>query len=166
MKKFLYHFEEIVGCLVLLFMMIILFVQVILRYVFNTPITQIEDLARYSMVWITFLGASYCAKKHIHVEVSYFFNLIPSAFIKKVIQAIVNLLVSVTFLLLMQEAIKFMILQMSIKAPSMSALPLGIVSAAFPIGILLMCFWYIYDTIQMIRGTAPEEQSISERGAD
>lgn len=166
MKKVLYHFEEIIGCSVLLFMMVILFLQVNLRYVLNTPITQIEELARYCMVWMTFLGASYCAKKHVHVEVSYFFDLIPSMRVKKALQVFVNLLVSATFLLLMKDAINFVIIQMSVKSPSMSALPLGVVFLAFPIGISLMCFWYIYDIVQIIRGKPLNEQSISDKGAN
>ncbi|MGE5632281.1 MAG: TRAP transporter small permease [Caulobacteraceae bacterium] len=66
-------FEEyvLVGSLVVT--VTIIFVQVIMRYIFNSSLSWSEELARYIFIWQTWLGASIGIreKKHIKVELIY-----------------------------------------------------------------------------------------------
>ncbi|KUO73056.1 MAG: hypothetical protein APF77_20510 [Clostridia bacterium BRH_c25] len=66
-------FEEylLVGSLV--FTVTIIFIQVIMRYVFNSSLSWSEELARYIFIWQIWLGASIGVreKKHIKVELIY-----------------------------------------------------------------------------------------------
>lgn len=39
--------------------------QVIMRYVFQHPLTWSEELARYIFVWIALLGSAWCGRNHI-----------------------------------------------------------------------------------------------------
>ncbi|NLW07650.1 MAG: TRAP transporter small permease, partial [Clostridia bacterium] len=52
------------------FTVVLLFVQVIMRYVFNNSLTWSEELARYIFIWQIWLGASLGLRerKHIRVE--------------------------------------------------------------------------------------------------
>ena len=52
----------IVVCLAL--MVILVFGNVVLRYVFNSGITMSEELSRWLMVWLTFLGAIVALREH------------------------------------------------------------------------------------------------------
>ena len=51
----------IAACLAV--MVVLVFGNVVLRYVFNSGITMSEELSRWLMVWLTFLGADRCASR-------------------------------------------------------------------------------------------------------
>jgi len=46
--------------------------QVISRYVFQSPISWSEEIARLAMIWLTFLSASFVAAGHQHIAVDLF----------------------------------------------------------------------------------------------
>lgn len=48
---------EFLMAAMLLVMVIMTFANVVLRYVFNSGITESEELSRYLFVWLTFIGA-------------------------------------------------------------------------------------------------------------
>ena len=50
--------EEGALCLLLFFMVTITFVTVVTRYVFDLPLSYIDQLVPNLFVWVTFLGAS------------------------------------------------------------------------------------------------------------
>lgn len=59
-----------ITCTVLGFMVIIAIWQVFTRYVLNSPSTVSEEILRYSLIWVSMLGAAYAfgQKKHIAIE--------------------------------------------------------------------------------------------------
>lgn len=63
--------EEHVLIASLVFTVILVFAQVIMRYVFNASLSWSEELTRYIFIWQIWLGASMGLreKKHIKVEV-------------------------------------------------------------------------------------------------
>ncbi|MDR3413203.1 MAG: TRAP transporter small permease subunit, partial [Formivibrio sp.] len=50
-------------------MAILVFINVVLRYGFNSNLGITEELARYLFVWLTFLGAISAFAKNTHVGV-------------------------------------------------------------------------------------------------
>jgi C4-dicarboxylate transporter DctQ subunit len=65
--------RTVLGSL-LLFASLLLFTNVILRYLFLSPIFWAEELARYLMVWLIFLGAGELAGGEGHISV----NIVPN----------------------------------------------------------------------------------------
>jgi TRAP-type transport system small permease protein len=53
--------------LLLAVMVVLVFGNVVLRYVFNTGITMSEELSRWMFVWLTFLGAIVALHEHGHL---------------------------------------------------------------------------------------------------
>jgi len=53
--------------------------QVISRYVFQSPISWSEEIARLAMIWLTFLSASFVAARHQHIAVDLFSGDTPPA---------------------------------------------------------------------------------------
>jgi TRAP-type C4-dicarboxylate transport system permease small subunit len=53
-------------------LVIVVFYQVVARYIFNDPPSWTEELARYSQVWIILLASSRCIRKGSHLAVDYF----------------------------------------------------------------------------------------------
>jgi TRAP-type C4-dicarboxylate transport system permease small subunit len=60
----------IITCSLLAFMVLIAIWQVFTRYVLNSPSTVSEEILRYSLIWVSMLGAAYAfgQKKHIAIE--------------------------------------------------------------------------------------------------
>ncbi|WP_315834268.1 TRAP transporter small permease [Bradyrhizobium prioriisuperbiae] len=50
-------------------MVALVFGNVVLRYIFNSGITVSEELSRWLLVWLTFLGAVVALREHAHLGV-------------------------------------------------------------------------------------------------
>lgn len=57
------------GCIIL-FSSILLFINILMRYLFLSPIFWAEELTRYLMVWLIFLGAGELAGAEGHISVN------------------------------------------------------------------------------------------------
>jgi TRAP-type C4-dicarboxylate transport system permease small subunit len=63
--------ENYLCQLLLCLFVVLLFVQVILRVIFNYGIPWSEELSRFAFVWFVFLGASYAARLSAHNRVTF-----------------------------------------------------------------------------------------------
>ena len=84
-----------VVCMALILLLVVL--QVVMRYVFNSPLTWSEELAVYIMVWMTFAGSVICMRDKEHVEVTILVDYLPRGLQK--LALVFSRLVSVVFLL-------------------------------------------------------------------
>ncbi len=69
LNNILNKIEEYTVCVGILVASMVLFVNVVMRYVFNHGLVWAEELARYSIVWIVFIGSSICVRRHLHLVV-------------------------------------------------------------------------------------------------
>ena len=51
----------------LMIMVVLVFGNVVLRYGFNSSITQSEEISRWLFVWVTFMGAVVALREHAHL---------------------------------------------------------------------------------------------------
>ncbi len=75
-KKFIDNFEEYFCVWSLAFMTILVFIQVVMRYVFQNSLSWSEELARYIFLWLSWVGASYAVKERSHFRVEMFANIL------------------------------------------------------------------------------------------
>ena len=139
--KLLDDYLELYLCIFLMSAMtIILFVQVVMRYVLQSSLSWSEELARYLFVWLIYLGISYGAKIMKHIKIDAAIGLFPRALRPYV--AIIGDLIFLGFAVyvcylsygLVQKQI--MIGQVS---PAMS-MPMWILYAAPLVGFALVAF--------------------------
>jgi TRAP-type C4-dicarboxylate transport system permease small subunit len=71
------YFEIAVGCVLISLMTIIIFIQVVMRYVFQNSLVWSEELARYIFIWLIYLGLSYGAKMMKHIKIDAALSLFP-----------------------------------------------------------------------------------------
>ena len=62
-------FLKAVIAVFLVLMVVLVFGNVVLRYGFNSGITISEELSRWLLVWLTFLGAIVAVREHSHLGV-------------------------------------------------------------------------------------------------
>ncbi|MCQ2159810.1 MAG: TRAP transporter small permease [Bacteroidales bacterium] len=68
------HLEEALLAILLAGIAFVVLFQVIARYVFSSPLGWSDELARYFLVWSTFLSASYCVRHRISIKIDQFQN--------------------------------------------------------------------------------------------
>ncbi len=66
----------IAACLAV--MVVLVFGNVVLRYGFNSGITISEELSRWLLVWLTFLGAIVALREHAHLGVDSLVRMLPA----------------------------------------------------------------------------------------
>ena len=64
-----FRFLEFLLILLLSAMALMVFVNVIMRYGFNSGINVSEELSRYFFVWLTFIGAVVAFREHSHLGI-------------------------------------------------------------------------------------------------
>lgn len=123
--------------LLLILMTLAVFAQVIFRFVLEQPLAWSEELSRYLMIWITFLGASLAIEKKAHPMIEVFVGYLPER-IRLGVQVIAMLVSSVFYSLLIYFGGQFAISSFTQLTPAMR-LPIGYVYLIIPIsGVLLL----------------------------
>ena len=71
------HLEEylLIGSLV--FSVLLVFFQVVMRTVFKNSLSWSEELTRYLFIWSGFISVSYCTKKCISIKIEQFVAMFP-----------------------------------------------------------------------------------------
>ena len=73
-------------CVVLMSIMtIIVFIQVIARYVFQNSLSWSEELARYIFIWLVYLGISYGCQMRKHIKIDAALLLFPKKMRKYIV---------------------------------------------------------------------------------
>lgn len=152
--KFLDHFEKVEEwfCGLALFATtLILFINVVLRYVFNASTTWAEELIRFIMVWIAFIGGSVLVRKNSHVAIDFFLNFISASW-KKRVNIFVNsmcFIFSALMCWLGWELVRF-VLERHQTAPALGV-PMYVPYLALPLGFLLMTLRFAQNIFKLLK---------------
>lgn len=137
-------FVKYILILLMATIVVSVFCQVLFRFVINQPLAWTEELARYSLVWLTFLGAAYAASLKGHVSIDFFVKKLPLLF-QKGVMIIVAFICFYFFYVLMSEGLSLAQQSMTQLSPVLR-LPMGYVYSIIPISGLLLASNYIYQT--------------------
>ncbi|MDU8925081.1 TRAP transporter small permease [Pasteurellaceae bacterium LIM206] len=144
----MHHFVRYVGKLLevtsvamLAVMACLVFLNVVLRYAFNTSFTMTEELSRYLFVWVTFLAAVLAFNENGHVNVSVLVDKL-SPLKRKILSIITDGIMLYCCYLIFIGSYDQMTLNMSNYSP-ISGIPTGVnflasVIMSVLIGILLL----------------------------
>lgn len=65
----LVHVERVSSCAFLAAMLGLIILQVVSRYIFSSPLTWTEELARFALLWFAFVAAGFVMARRIHIAV-------------------------------------------------------------------------------------------------
>src|SRR3712207_6435249 len=136
---------KVLIALFLAIMVVLVFGNVVLRYVFNSGITVSEEVARWLFVWLTFLGAIIVLREHGHLGVDSLVKRLPPAGKRACLVVSQVLMLYVTWLLL-EGSWQQTVINWSVTAPA-SGLSTGLfygvgVLFAISTGIILISELY------------------------
>jgi TRAP-type C4-dicarboxylate transport system permease small subunit len=127
----------------------IIFYQVVTRYVFSSPPSWSEELARYIFLWQIWIGASMAAKYRKHLQVSLFRDMLPEK-IQKIVEVIVLLLWTGFCIFLAWNGSSLALKVQRQLSPAMR-ISMFYSYASVPVGCALMAFRLIQQLVEMGR---------------
>ncbi len=123
-------------------MVLLLFVNVVLRYIFGYAIPWAEEVTRYTLLWTVFVGAGVISREGTHVSMEAFYNIWPAK-IQRTGFLLINLFCIFTLALIFYLGIG--IVKMVIGTGQISeaaSIPMWLIYGAFPAGSLLIILGY------------------------
>lgn len=152
--------EEGFLVLTMVAMVLLIFVQVISRYLFEASLSWSEELARYVHIWQIWIGASFAVRKREHIKVEAFKNLFNETG-KKVIELISIILwfALAVFLAIAGTDLVTTIFTRGQSSPAMQ-MPMWAIYSAIPLGGLLMSIRLIQQVYFLFK---PEKQQQEQR---
>ena len=157
MKMLLKNFEEIVGGFFLTVTTLVVILNVVLRYFFDTGIFWVEEVATTAFVWAMFIGCSAAYKRGMHIGIDVVTGLLPRSF-QPVILVIVHFMMLVINGYILYLSVIFTQAS-AIKPTAVLDISSAWVSSAIIVGFALMTFhairFFIRDAAKLAHKTAP-----------
>ena len=131
-------------------MLVVIFAQVVSRYLFNWTPEWSEELARYLFVWVVFIGSALIMGESGHLAVQFVPNHFKGTAAGKALQVIINFSGYVFILLLLVQGTKMMQVMTFQISPGLE-IPMSWVYSVIPISAVLMLLYLVKDTMRIVR---------------
>ena len=156
---------KFVIALCLAVMVVLVFGNVVLRYVFNSGITVSEELSRWLLVWLTFLGAIVALRQHAHLGVDTLVQMLPPAG-KRICFVLSYALMLYADWLLTLGAWKQTLITFSDSAPA-SGISVGLFfySSGIVFGVSAAVI-LLYDLWRVLSGAAGEDELVAVKESE
>lgn len=151
MRKFKVIVDRINECVeyitisLILVMVIVVFLQVVYRFIILSSLAWSEEMARYLLIWITFLGASIGVKRKSHIGVEVVVNLLPEK-VQTVVSIIANALTMALFIAVITWGKKLLMIVGIQKSPAMQ-ISMAIPYAAIIVSAVLIIIYVLYNIL-------------------
>jgi len=154
---------QVCGLLVMIMvpiMTLIIFVQVVMRYVFMSPFMWAEELARYLLIWISCLGSAYAVRKGMHISIAYIKDRVPNP-VRFIMMITSHLITTVFFVFCLYHGWIDSIEEWSQRSAAMQ-IPMTFPKMAVPVGFGLMVIFNFELLIDEIKTAFSGKEKQSE----
>lgn len=127
---------------------VIIAVQIITRLL-GISLPWSEELARFFLIWLTFLGCSLAVKQDSHLSVDFFVKKAPKK-VQLVIGLFVKFLMIVFFGILLIYGMKLSIAAMATPSTSLQW-PMGLIYMVLPISGIISIYYVILNTFDFVK---------------
>ncbi len=137
-NKYISRFILVLLTISLTFLVVILFVQVVLRYAFGSSFAAIDELGRFMFIWITSITLSLAFREGSHLGVTAITSRLNdrNSFYAGKIISFINI---VFLLVLAYGGFKMVALTIKQVSPTLD-ISMGVIYAAIPAGAILCVF--------------------------
>ncbi|TCN21491.1 TRAP transporter small permease [Mesobacillus foraminis] len=148
-KKYCDKLIEFITCTLFLLMVAVACWQVLSRYILQSPSAVTEEFLRFSLIWLSMLGAAYVVGKNAHLAITFMRDRLPEDSRIKldiVIQSIFLLFAAVIMVFGGGKAVS---LTMSQVSPSLQ-IPMGYIYLSLPVSGLFILFYSSVNIKQLL----------------
>ncbi|HCA78180.1 MAG TPA: TRAP transporter small permease [Bacteroidetes bacterium] len=153
--KALTRAEEIVLITLLTVMVVMSFLQVVLRNVFSSGILWADILLRHILLWLGFLGAAIATSENRHINIDSVRRFL-SPRIRLATEVMTNLFAAAICILLASAAWEFVQGEIADRRTVLEGIPSWYFQSIIPVGFGLLAIHFIIRAILRSRGQAPE----------
>lgn len=141
------------GAILFAFITLAICAEVVLRYGFNRPLSWVDEVSEYALLWMTFLGTSWVLRQGGHVRVDILMQFFSPATLRKcgLVSAGAGILAGLVLVLFGANATWTAALRGSFK-PTGLDLPTWTVIIIIPLGGLLLLARFARMFVEYYRG--------------
>ncbi len=143
-------------------MIAVITLQIVSR-VFFDAVSWSEELARYLLVWTSFLGAAMAWQRGRHIAVDFVVDAMPGR-LRLAVKAMAIVVSIAFFALIIHYGIRFMQMQ-SFQVSASLRIPIRYVFAVIPLTAVLMLYYSLLDLIELFSASARRQAEAIEGGA-
>lgn len=147
--KFIYNWILNICSILFLVIIVATVAGVFFRYIVGTPLVWSDELARFSLVWMIFLGAAVVSFKESHLIVDFIYDY-TSPLITKILKALSILVVFAFLVILVISSFDLLRVSGFNTSPALG-IPLSYWRASVVVGSILMIIAMIYNQITRVK---------------
>jgi TRAP-type C4-dicarboxylate transport system permease small subunit len=132
-----YHPEDWLAIVIFWGLSFIVFLQFFTRYVMNDSLAWTEEIARYALIWVVFVGAAMVTRRNSHIAVELVSNLLPPNATRAALLAFIDI-VKLCFMGLLAYFSITIVERMHYQRMTVIDLPMSYVYAGVVLGCVLM----------------------------
>jgi TRAP-type C4-dicarboxylate transport system permease small subunit len=141
-------------------MLVVAWMHVIRRYIFNNALTWSEEFLRFTIVWYALLSASILHKRNGHLGITIFREMMPKG-LQRFLQRIVIYLATVT-VGIVAVAGAFLVRETWEQITPALGISTALPYAAIPVSFFLMVIYALMHIIRDIKGLPPVSPNHAE----
>lgn len=134
--------ENCIGFFLLIMLFSVL-LQIISRYIMRSPFPWTEELARYSYVWLTFIGVGFGIKNRNHITMTIFVEKLP-IHLQHIVRLIVNIIIIVMLIYILPS--NFLFAMRTTRVSGALEIPMPFVYMGVIIGLVIALIRLIGDS--------------------
>ncbi|WP_308588619.1 TRAP transporter small permease [uncultured Oscillibacter sp.] len=159
-KKIAGNFEGYCCAVMIGLMCVVVFLQVVFRFILKASLPWSEELSRYLQVYITFFGTAYGIKTGAHLGIEAFTLLLPKTG-RKVLGILTQVVGMGVCALIMKFGADIVLAQMASGqvSPAMR-IPMWTVYIAIPIGMAFCILRYIVEICRAVKTFREEKEEV------
>jgi len=147
------YFEATLGGMLLATIVVLISMQVVMRYVFGNALSWSEELTLWTFIWFIWIGIAYAFKERMHVKVTFFQNILPEKVIVN-LEVIIDLVIILFLLTITYYSYELITKPYVISQKSVVlSLPIPLLYASAPVGALLSTFRISQNLIKKFKQT-------------
>jgi TRAP-type C4-dicarboxylate transport system permease small subunit len=145
---------------IMFFLVTIVFIQVLLRYVLQTSLPWTEEMARYLFVWLVFIATSVCVKKEAHLGI----DVIVVRFSPKVQRHLytLSLVLSLIFSIVVVYKGYDLLARSGDQISPMLHVPMSFVYIIIPISYMVICLVLLWQISRSVKQESPPSEEGQE----
>lgn len=141
-------------------MAILVFSNVVMRYVFNQSIFWVEEFTQIQMIWVAYLGAGLALREGRHVAVDMLQDSMPAS-LRKMVRGLIALAMVLFLVTLIVLGLQIAAFTWSQETPAMG-LPAGLPYLGIPIGAAAMLLHLLMFWRSFLDGQFEQSEDLSE----
>lgn len=136
------------GVILFLVLTTFLISQVFTRYIYKTSVPWMDEVTRFMLIWLTFVGVAVAVKKKANLGVAFFYNMVSVKW-QKLLDLIVDAGIGIVCFIMLYHGI--LLSQMTMTTFSLTLeIPMGWIYIVIPVSGAVSLFFVIEDVISVL----------------